>query len=265
MSVPPGGFMRSAICGRVQCLDRFHRRQQRRLRRYLRRPLPLLQRLFHWGDDLLFRRRSLQRGRQRRGCRRLAAEIQRKRGILAAPAFTGPNAVSLVFHDASDNPVGGVVFSIVAPRRRSRRRIGQQNHRPARRHIHRSRLATSGTLWSDTTITVTGNATFTIVGTAITIPAPANPSQTTAYLTTRDGQGTAVPNTTLTFQLIDPQAATDSYNQDAFAATSNSSALLQVPLLQNTKYQARVGSGAWVSFTTGSGGTFPLPEILGPQ
>ena len=69
----------------------------------------------------------------------------------------------------------------------------------------------------------------------------------------------------MTFQLIDPQAVTDSFNQSIFTATSNSSALLEVPLLQNTKYQARVGGGAWVPFTTGSAGAFALPEILGPQ
>ena len=82
-------------------------------------------------------------------------------------------------------------------------------------------------------------------------------------MTTRDGQGNAQPNVTLTFQLIDPQRTTDSYDQTSFTATSDSSALLQVPLLQSTQYQARVGGGAWVTFTTGTNSTFALPEVLG--
>ncbi|HZL37568.1 MAG TPA: hypothetical protein VFC78_19780, partial [Tepidisphaeraceae bacterium] len=90
-----------------------------------------------------------------------------------------------------------------------------------------------------------------------------SPSQTTAYLTTRDGQGNPLPAMTLTFQLIDPQAATDSYDQTAFTATSNSVASLQVSLLKGTRYQARMANGPWVTFTTGSASTYALPEVLG--
>jgi hypothetical protein len=118
-------------------------------------------------------------------------------------------------------------------------------------------------LFADTTINVTTSATFTIAGTALAITPAGSPGQTTAYLTTRDGQGNPLGGVTLTFQLIDPQTATDSYDQTAFTATSDNSALLQVALIKNTRYQARVGGGAWVSFTTGNGLTYALPEVLG--
>jgi hypothetical protein len=185
--------------------------------------------------------------------------------VPSAAAFTGPNSVTLIFHDAGGSPVPDVVFTVVGVGSAVADGAGSRTIALSNGTYTIRAVPTSSTLWADTSITVTTSATFTLVGTAIVIPPPSDPSQTTAYLTTRDGQGNAQPNTTLTFQLIDPDAATDSYNQANFSATSDSSALLQVALLQATKYQARVGSGAWVAFTTGTGGTYALPEILGPQ
>ena len=183
--------------------------------------------------------------------------------IPATTAFGGPNSVTLVFHDASGNPVPGVVFTVRGIGTAVANGSGTITVSLASGTFTVASLPTAGTLWADTAINVTTNATFTLIGTALTIPAAGSVSQTTAYLTTRDGQGNTKPGVVLSFQLVDPHAGTDSYDQTAFTSVSDSSALVQVSLLKNTQYQARVGSGPWVGFTTGSGSTYALPEILG--
>lgn len=102
-----------------------------------------------------------------------------------------------------------------------------------------------------------------VAAVAGTIPIAKNAAQTSAWLTTRDGQGIALAGVMVTFELLDPVASTDSYNQSPFTATSDATGLLQVLLLRNAQYQARVGSGPWITFTTGTSGVFPLPEVLG--
>ncbi len=181
----------------------------------------------------------------------------------ATTAFSGPNAVTLVFHDAAGHAVGGVVFTVHGIGSAVADGSGSKTVSLPSGTYTLSALPTAGVFWNDTSITVTTAATFTLTGTAIAITAPTNPSQTTAFLTTRDAQGAALGSVTLTFQLVDPQAVTDSFNQNTFTATSDSSGLLQIALLKSTKYQARVGSGSWVAFTTGYDATFALPEILG--
>ena len=178
-------------------------------------------------------------------------------------AFTGPHAVTLLFHDSAGGPVSNVVFTITGVGVAVSDSSGLRTLAMEAGTYTILALATSGTLWPSTSITVTADATFTLTGTAVTVPAPASPSQTTAYLTTRDGQGNTLRNVLLSFQLIDPQRATDTFDQAAFTVTSDSAGSLQVPLLKSTQYQARVGNGPWVSFTTGSDSTFALPEILG--
>lgn len=178
-------------------------------------------------------------------------------------ALVGPNSVTLVFHDAAGNPVPGVVFTVEGLGSAVADSGGSRTISLPSGTFTIQSLPTAGTLWPETPITVSGSATFTLTGTAITIPAATDPAQTTAYLTTRDGRGNPVGSVTLSFQLVNPQLATDSYDQTIFTAESNSSGLLQVPLLKSTQYQSRVGSGAWVPFTTGAGSTYALPEVLG--
>jgi len=108
-----------------------------------------------------------------------------------------------------------------------------------------------------------GSPTLSLTLAAAVIAAATAPNQTTAYLTTRDGQGNASAAKTLTFALVDADAITDSHDQTAFTATSDSTGLLQVPLRQGTKYQARMSGGSWVAFTTGTAATYALPEVLG--
>jgi hypothetical protein len=177
--------------------------------------------------------------------------------------FTGPNTVTLSFRDSGNNPVAGVIFTVVGVGSAAADGSGNKTVSLAAGTYTVRASPTSGVLFADTTINVTTSATFTITGTALSITPASAPGQTTAYLTTRDGQGNTLAGVALTFQLIDPQTTTDSYDQTAFTATSDNSALLQVPLIKNTKYQARVGGGTWVAFTTGNGLTYALPEVLG--
>lgn len=184
-------------------------------------------------------------------------------GVQAAAAWSGPNSITLVFHDAGGNPVPNVTFMVSGIGSSTTDSTGQQTISLPAGNFTIKTIPTPGTLWPDTPITVSGNATITLTGTAIVIPAPSAPTQTTAYLTTRDGQGNAIGNMTLTFALVDPQQTIDAFDQTAFSVTSNGSGLLQVPLLKSTKYQARMPNGTWVAFTTGSGSTYALPEVLG--
>jgi hypothetical protein len=109
----------------------------------------------------------------------------------------------------------------------------------------------------------TGSADLSISLSAAGASLSPGSAQTTAYLTTRDGQGDPIAGVTLTFALIDPQASADSYDLGTFTATSDNTGLLQVLLRQSSTYQARLATGPWTTFTTGSASSFPLPEILG--
>jgi hypothetical protein len=178
-------------------------------------------------------------------------------------AFTGPSSITFAFHDASGNPVPNVVFTVRGVGSASTDGTGTKTLALSPGSYTVQTLPTSGTLWPDTPITVTTDATFTFTGTAVVIPPASSPAQTTAYLTTRNGQGNPLPSVPITFQLVDPMASTDTYDQGNFTATSDTHASLQVPLLKSTKYQARLPGGLWVVFTTGTNPTFALPEILG--
>ncbi len=181
----------------------------------------------------------------------------------ATTAFGGANAVALAFRDSLGNPVGGVIFTIQGFGTAVADAGGNATISLPNGTFTVTAMPIAGTLWPPSSITVAGSGTFTIMGTTASIPSPSDPGQTTAYLTTRDGHGNPQPGITLSFQLVDPQAATDSFDQTTFVATSDGSASLQVTLLKKTKYQGRVGNGPWVSFTTGVGATYALPEILG--
>lgn len=113
------------------------------------------------------------------------------------------------------------------------------------------------------TLVVDGNETPTYSMTAQTIPAPAAPEQTNAYLTTRDGTGAAKAGVTLKFRLVNPDGTVDAYERVNFTATSDVNGLLQVALKKSSQYEAKLDRGEWIPFTTGSDSTFALPEVLG--
>lgn len=184
--------------------------------------------------------------------------------VLDVPGpFQGANSVTLNFKDTGGNPVPDVVFTVQGVGSAVSDGAGSKTIGLPSGTFTISALPSAGVMFSNSTITVSASATLTITGTASTIAPSSAPGQTTGYLTTRDGQGNTLPNVTLTFQLIDPQRTTDSYDQTSFTATSDSGALLQVALLQSTQYRARVGGGDWVTFTTGTNSTYALPEVLG--
>jgi hypothetical protein len=62
-------------------------------------------------------------------------------------------------------------------------------------------------------------------------------------------------------ELVDPNVSTDIYTR-SITLDSDVNGLVQVPLLKGAGYRARAGGGGWVSFTTGSDPTYPLPLLM---
>ena len=107
--------------------------------------------------------------------------------------------------------------------------------------------------------------TSPVVPPAVGSPTPAtDPAQTTAYLTTRNGAGTAKGSVTINFALMEgPGDAGHSYDRKPFAATSNSSGSLEVTLLREATYKAIRGDGNTYQFTTADASTYQMPEVIG--
>jgi hypothetical protein len=122
----------------------------------------------------------------------------------------------------------------------------------------------SGRTYTPSTLVVSASGTTTITLTAVSIPPAADPSQTTAYLTTRDGQGAAKASAVVYFRLKAPAGTADAWDRYDFTATSNGSGSLTVTLARLASYEARLGDrGTWVAFTTTDTSTYALPQILG--
>lgn len=125
-------------------------------------------------------------------------------------------------------------------------------------------LTKSGYTYAGTSLVVNGAEAETYSMTAVTITPASDPAQTTAYLTTRNGQGTAKGNVAVKFRLMSgPGDAGSSYDGAEFTAQSNTSGLLEVTLLREAIYVGTRGDGAEVQFTTPDASTYQLPEWLG--
>lgn len=126
-------------------------------------------------------------------------------------------------------------------------------------------ISKAGYSYAGTTLVVDGTETVTYSMTAVSVTPPSDPALTAAYLTTYNGQGTVEGGVVVSFKLEEGAGTSGySYNSKTFTATSNSSTgLLTVNLVKSTQYSARRGNGEWVDFTTGSGSTYALPEVLG--
>lgn len=126
-------------------------------------------------------------------------------------------------------------------------------------------ISKSGYSFSGTTLAVNATTSHTYSMTAISITPPSDPALTAAYLTTYDAQGGIAGSTVISFKLEDGAGTTGySYSTTTFTGTSNASTgLLTINLVKSTSYSARRGNGEWVDFTTGSGSTYALPEVLG--
>jgi len=82
------------------------------------------------------------------------------------------------------------------------------------------------------------------------------------YCYTRDAKGNLCGSVQITFELVrPPEGSTDSLGRKA-APASNSAGLLQVALLKSATYHAWRGKGPAVTFTTGTDGSYQLPQIL---
>ena len=124
-------------------------------------------------------------------------------------------------------------------------------------------ISKDGFLYAATSQVVTGAGNIAAAMTQVSIAAPANPAQTTAFLVAHDGKGNVMPGATITFRLVDPTGNAGAFDRRNFTATADGAGLLQVTLMRNSAYEARHEKGQWVSIPdTGNNGTFELPEIL---
>ena len=124
-------------------------------------------------------------------------------------------------------------------------------------------VAKEGFLYAATSQVVGGAGNIAAAMTQVSIAAPANPAQTTAFLVAHDGKGNVKPGATITFRLVDPTGNSGAYDRRNFSATADGAGLLQVTLMLNSAYQAKHEKGEWVTIAdTGNNGTFALPEIL---
>ena len=184
-------------------------------------------------------------------------------GEIAGNLVQGAASVTLAFVDQASNPVPGVMYTVVG----MGSGVADSNGHAAislNAGAYQINAAPQNlVMFPPTTITVVVSGTFTIQGTAVQIAAPTAPNTTMGYLVTRDGQGNAVPNKTIVFELINPGTGVDSWDQNPFTAISNTNGLLEVQLVQNSQYQGQTPNGDWIPFTTGTGATYELPEILG--
>jgi hypothetical protein len=185
-------------------------------------------------------------------------------------SLSGPSSVTLTFHDSGGSAVPLVDFTVV----------GQGSSRANGSGVAAFGLSdgtytvvarpTSGTLFANYSLTVSGTTAATITGTGITITGASDPATTNAYLTTYDAHGAKASGVTVTFKLLTPPGtAGQAHTGDTFSATSSGTSLnnLQVVLLRGAIYQAWRGTdearGRKKVFTTDDETTFQLPEILG--
>jgi hypothetical protein len=121
----------------------------------------------------------------------------------------------------------------------------------------------AGYTFTPITNAVSANESVTHAMTVVSVTPAADPTQTTGYLTTRTGGGTAEGSVVVWFQLLTPAGSTDAYSGTPFPATSSGSGALTVTLMRSSTYRARRGTAsAWVEFTTLDASTYPLPELL---
>lgn len=165
--------------------------------------------------------------------------------------ISGAQSAGPVTTDASGNAVvalnvGTVTLAITA--------AGYASYNPASQVV----ISTGGGEWQSS-----GSATLGVTMVAVNVVPATQPGQTTAFLTTYDGQGATKSGVTISFVLNNPGASTDAYSQTAVTGTSDSNGLLQVALRRSTNYTATAPSGASVDFTTSNTSTFALPSLLG--
>lgn len=180
----------------------------------------------------------------------------------ASSGFDGPYPVTINFEDAVGAPVPGVVFVVEGV---GSAIAGDGSFVGGMSPGLYTLVAApaGGVLFPTATFSVDGPETVTVAGAASVVSPPADPAQTTAFITTRDGHGTATGGVPVTFQLVKPPAGDGhSYDRNPFDVESGVDGLLSVSLLKLAGYRARRGR-EWVPFRTTAAGTFQLPQVLG--
>lgn len=127
-------------------------------------------------------------------------------------------------------------------------------------------ISKSGYTYAPTTQTITGTTAIAASMTAVVITSPTDPTQSTAYLTTYDGQGAVQGFVEVTFKMtVIPSNDTGgrSFADDGFTVQSDVNGLLNVSLARLATYKAKREDGNFHTFTVTDTSTFELPSGLG--
>jgi|SRR6516225_8080355 hypothetical protein len=175
----------------------------------------------------------------------------------------GPYAVTISFVDQASTPVPNVPYSIPGVGQGRSDSSGVATIGMYNGSYEVVAAVTNGITFPTTALVVSGTTSLTVQGSGGAAITPSPPGFTTGYLYTRDGQGNILPDCTLAFTLVAPNKGKDAWNNMNFTATSDGNGLLQVQLLVDAEYRVTWPTGEDTDFTTGSGATFPIPEVLG--
>lgn len=193
-----------------------------------------------------------------------AALVNAPAGGGGGGGFVGAYSVTLVFHDAGGSAVPGVAFTVVG--------VGSAQAGTGQITVgldagtYTVRAApVAGVMWADASITVAGSGSFTITGTAATLPAASAPGYVTGYIDLYGGAGALAPGARLELRRVDVDALTgQSFVRKSWNEVADASGRVAVSLQASTDFQARRDGGDWVAFTSASSGVFALPAVLGP-
>jgi hypothetical protein len=114
---------------------------------------------------------------------------------------------------------------------------------------------------------MTGTNGIAVEMTAIVIPVPDDPSQTTAYITTYDGYGDREGGVSIQFECLQgPGTAGYAYDSGPFTGVSSTSVAslgeLNVALPKSSTYRVSRGRKI-ITMQTGTNTTVAIPEVVG--
>lgn len=189
----------------------------------------------------------------------------------AAASISGPSSVTLNWVNSNGDPVSFVSFTISGIGSAISDNNGSLTVGLADGTYTVISQFSNGIVFSNYTLTVSGNTTATISGTGITLSTPPLSTQTVGYIYARDSQGTAMPRDIYHFVMSTlPSDATDAAEGFAgkmfsIAATNDSNAIVSGLFRKNAEYKYWRGSFSSQTaneFTAGSGTSFIIPAIL---
>lgn len=185
-------------------------------------------------------------------------------GNALTAGFTGASNVTLQFRDASNAPVSSVAFNVAGTGSGTTDASGNVTVGLNNGSYTVTAAPQSGVLFPSTDITVSGDGTFTITGSAIVIDPPAGPDQITGVGTTFDGQGNVSPNTAVNFKFIRGTDPYNVYSGVTFVLTSDADGVLQGSFVKGATYTGWSGRGGQARILVPDSGTsFNIPDIIG--